>query len=112
MTKITNTSEGIRTVNATVNSKATQVSLKPGETKELDVIVSKGFEARVAGGQFKVSKTKPDETGLKAEHHGGGKFNVTKGEETLLSGLSKADADTFNAMSEGDKAAYVEASKS
>ncbi len=48
---------------------------------------------------------------LKAEHHGGGKFNVTQGEAVLLSGLSKADADAFNAMSEEDKAEYVKASK-
>lgn len=48
---------------------------------------------------------------LKAEHHGGGKFNVTQGEAVLLSGLSKADADAFNAMSDEDKAAYVDASK-
>lgn len=48
---------------------------------------------------------------LKAEHHGGGKFNVTEGETVHLSGLSKADADAFNAMSAEDKAAYVEAEK-
>lgn len=48
---------------------------------------------------------------LKAEHHGGGKFNVTQGETVHLSGLSKADADAFNAMSAEDKAAYVEAEK-
>lgn len=48
---------------------------------------------------------------LKAEHHGGGKFNVTQGENVMLSGLSKVDADAFNAMSAEDKAAYVEASK-
>jgi hypothetical protein len=50
-------------------------------------------------------------TPLKAEHHGGGKFNVTQGDNVLLSGLSKADADAFNAMNDEDKAAYVEASK-
>ncbi|WP_311272185.1 MULTISPECIES: hypothetical protein [unclassified Rhizobium] len=48
---------------------------------------------------------------LKAEHHGGGKFNVTQGEAVLLSGLSKAEADDFNAKSDEDKAAYVDASK-
>lgn len=48
---------------------------------------------------------------LKAEHHGGGKFNVTQGEAVLLSGLSKAEADDFNSKSDEDKAAYVEASK-
>lgn len=45
--------------------------------------------------------------GLKAEHHGGGKFNVTNGETVLLKGLSKADADAFNDMSDEDKSAYV-----
>lgn len=48
---------------------------------------------------------------LKAEHHGGGKFNVTEGETVHLSGLSKADADAFNQMSPEDKAAYVAAEK-
>lgn len=48
---------------------------------------------------------------FKAEHHGGGKFNVTEGETVHLSGLSKADADAFNAMSAEDQKAYVEAEK-
>lgn len=47
---------------------------------------------------------------LKAEHHGGGKFNVTQGENVIVTGLSKADADAFNAMSAEEKAAYVDAS--
>lgn len=51
--------------------------------------------------------TKKDDVGLKAEHHGGGKFNITKGEEVLASGLTKADADAFNELSDDDKAAYV-----
>lgn len=56
-------------------------------------------------------KTKEADTGLKAEHHGGGKFNVTEGETVLLEGLSKVDADAFNEMSDEDKRAYVEATK-
>lgn len=56
-------------------------------------------------------KAKADETGLKAEHHGGGKFNVTEGETVHLSGLSKADADAFNAMTAEERKAYVEAEK-
>lgn len=48
---------------------------------------------------------------LKAEHHGGGKFNVTEGETVHLSGLSKADADAFNAMAANERKAYVEAEK-
>lgn len=44
---------------------------------------------------------------LKAEHHGGGRFIITKGETVLAKGLTKTDADAFNSMSYGDKAAYV-----
>jgi hypothetical protein len=45
--------------------------------------------------------------GLKAEHHGGGKFNITNGESVLAKGLSKADADAFNAMTPAEQAEYV-----
>lgn len=50
---------------------------------------------------------KADSDEIKAEHHGGGKFNITRGEEVLAKGLSKAEADAFNALSDEDKAAYV-----
>lgn len=60
-----------------------------------------------AKGKKGVTNPKPGDDGLKAEHHGGGKFNITEGEKTLLSGLSKADADAFNALSAEDKAAFV-----
>jgi predicted RNase H-like nuclease (RuvC/YqgF family) len=57
---------------------------------------------------LKADRPKPP---LKAEHHGGGKFNVTEGETLHLSGLSKADADAFNAMSDEDKAEFVRTEK-
>lgn len=57
------------------------------------------------------AKAQTPEQRLKAEHHGGGKFNVTEGETVHLSGLSKADADAFNAMSDEDKAKFVEGRK-
>lgn len=60
----------------------------------------------LSGGDAK-GKTAITNDGLKAEHHGGGKFNITEGETVLLSGLSKADADEFNALSPEDKAAFV-----
>ncbi|KQW79722.1 hypothetical protein [Brevundimonas sp. Root1279] len=53
------------------------------------------------------AKAKTADTTLKAEHHGGGKFRITQGEEVLLSDLSKADADAFNGLSDEDKAAFV-----
>lgn len=46
---------------------------------------------------------------LKAEHKGGGRFQITQGEAVLQSGLNKADADAFNAMTPDEKAAYVQA---
>lgn len=57
------------------------------------------------------AKGKEADASLKAEHHGGGRFNITEVETVHLSGLSKADADAFNGMSDEDKRAYVEASK-
>lgn len=47
------------------------------------------------------------DTGLKAEHHGGGKFRITEGEKVILTDLTKADADTFNALSDDAKAEFV-----
>jgi hypothetical protein len=61
-------------------------------------------------GRYRVvgnTKGKTAATGLKAEHHGGGKFNITEGETVLLGDLTKADADAFNALSDEDKAAFV-----
>lgn len=63
------------------------------------------FETISGSRQGKTGAT--GDAGLKAEHHGGGKFNITKGEEVLLAGISKADADAFNALSDEDKAAFV-----
>lgn len=62
-----------------------------------------------ANGKKAVTNTKDDTAAvsLKAEHHGGGKFNITQGETVLASGLSKADADAFNALSDEEKAEYV-----
>jgi hypothetical protein len=56
---------------------------------------------------FTEGKAKKTDDEIKAEHHGGGKFNITRGEEVLAKGLSKAEADAFNALSDEDKAAYV-----
>jgi hypothetical protein len=53
-----------------------------------------------------------DKPGLKAEHHGGGRFNVTEGETVLLSGLSKTEADAFNEMSPADQAKFIADKKS
>ena len=82
-----------------------------GKTAEVD----DKFRAKLEGNPFfkmgsaprKTGGKSTDDTGLKAEHHGGSKFNITRGEEVVAEGLSKADADAFNAMSDEEKAEYV-----
>lgn len=101
--------------------KATYVGEAEGDVEAFGVTFSAGkatdvaerYRAKVEGNPFfktgagKAEPKPKDEKALKAEHHGGGKFNITKGEEVLASGLSKADADAFNSMSDDEKAAYV-----
>lgn len=67
---------------------------------------------------FKVSETKEKAAegserpeGHRAIHKGHGKFSVVFGDkdEEVVTDLNKDDADTFNAMSEEDKAQYVKA---
>ena len=70
------------------------------------------YEVISSGGQGKTLVANPVEPRvLKAVHHGGGKFNIVDGEDVLLSGLAKVDADAFNGLSDEDKQAYVDASK-
>lgn len=59
---------------------------------------------KVDGGEAKPK----DEDGLKAVHNGGGRFVIKRDGEIIKEGLNKADADAFNALSDEDKAAYVE----
>ena len=67
------------------------------------------FEVISGNRKAKKAVTNPagGDASLKAEHHGGGKFNITQGEKVLLSGLSKEDADAFNGLSDDDKTAFV-----
>ncbi len=62
---------------------------------------------KVSGDKSETEKPVTATAGLKAEHHGGGKFNITNGETVVSTGLSKADADAFNALSDEEKLAYV-----
>ena len=43
-----------------------------------------------------------------AVHRGRGSYSVMLGDTEVIQGLTKADADAFNALSGEDKAAYVE----
>lgn len=64
----------------------------------------------VAGDKSETETPVTATDGLKAEHHGGGKFNITNGETVVAKGLTKADADAFNALSAEEKLAYVSGS--
>jgi len=44
---------------------------------------------------------------LEAKHRGKGSWSVMRGEDEVSSGLSKDDAEAFNAMSHTDQAEYV-----
>lgn len=55
------------------------------------------------------AKTEDDDTTLKAVHIAGGRYSIKRGDEELKKGLTKADAEAFNGMSDEDKAEYVAA---
>lgn len=108
--KVTNISDGPRGL----NTKSGPVVLNPKESRE-DIELSE-VEAKIAKGtgwfemSGKAAKTEPkSEAGLKARHKGGGAYVIMDGDTEVKAGLSRADADTFNAMSDEDKAAYVAA---
>lgn len=48
-----------------------------------------------------------DDNSLKAVHIAGGRYVIKRGDEELKKGLTKADAEAFNGMSDEDKAEYV-----
>lgn len=68
---------------------------------------------QVEGDDGQELKTSSTDGGLEAEHRGGGRYVIVHGEgdDDVIKGLTKADADAFNALSDEDKAAYVEANK-
>ena len=60
-----------------------------------------------------VLSTNPDLQGaldpnkLEARHRGRGSWSIMRGDEELKEGLSKDDAEAFNALSDEEKAEYV-----
>ena len=79
-----------------------------GEVTTTSSLTEEQIDAYAADGvKVTAAKGQPKDDGLKAEHHGGGKFRITEGEKVLLNDLSKADADAFNALSAEDKAKFV-----
>ncbi|MCO6050850.1 hypothetical protein NGM99_13785 [Mesorhizobium sp. RP14(2022)] len=92
--------------NASFATVTTELEAQRGRVGELEQVI--------ADRDAEIAKLKEGgvPAAIKAEHHGGGKFNVTQGETVILSGLSKADADKFNGLSDEEKASFIEKAKS
>lgn len=99
--KLTTATADIERLTGEVSALTTAAALHEQEVAGLNGLLA-GKDAEIAA-----LKAAASPAPLKAEHHGGGKFNITQGESVLAQGLSKADADAFNAMSDEDKAAFV-----
>lgn len=116
MTKITNSAAGVRIVNAKVGGKVQQVSLAPGETKDLDVVETKAHKARVERGDFKVGAKavkEPEKAfeGYAVTDKGRGWFVITKDGAEVTKSLREDDVKGFADKSDEDKAKFVEAAK-
>lgn len=115
--QITNTTKGVRLVNAKVGGSVTQVSLAPGETKDVDVIETAAFKARVKTGEFetKGSSSKQFEGGqggaFVVTDKGSGWFSISKDGAELTKSLRKDAIEGFDKLSDADKSAFVAANK-
>lgn len=93
------------------DGKATEV--KDADAAKFDgnpfFSVSAKAEKADAKTDTKDAKTDDDDTSLKAVHIAGGRYSIKRGDEELKKGLTKADAEAFNGMSDEDKAEYVAA---
>jgi|GEM_PF-3593406 len=92
------------------------IVLAPGETKPApvsvleNVVVKAWIDAKeLMKGETEEGQkpAKDGDTSLKAVHSGGGSYAVKRGDEVVLKGMTKADAEAFNAMSDEDREALV-----
>ncbi len=118
--QITNTTKGVRLVNAKVGGSVTQVSLAPGETKDVDVIETAAFKARVKAGEFgtKGSGSKADDgqgggnaSAYTVTEKGAGWLVITQDGKEVTKGLRKDAVEGFDKLSDAEKAAFVAANK-
>ncbi|WJR67237.1 hypothetical protein QTA58_00235 [Neorhizobium sp. CSC1952] len=98
-----------------------KVKYKPGTTSQYGYDFADGKAVEVTDAKhlakfrgnpfFEVIEAKEpaksEDNELKAVHRGRGSFSIMQGDKELKEGLSKEDADAFNAMSDGEKAEYV-----
>ncbi|MDX3926742.1 MAG: hypothetical protein QHC90_13185 [Shinella sp.] len=98
-----------------------QVKYRPGATSQFGYDFEEGKSVEVTDARhlakfrgnpfFEVAEAKEqpkaDDNELKAVHRGRGSWSIVQGKTELKEGLSKEDAEAFNAMSAEDKAEYV-----
>ena len=89
---------------------------EPGKVVEIDdkhakkIAGNPHFEAvdgSVKADKPKANQTGDDEFGLEAVHRGRGSYSIMDGDKEVKAGLSKDEAEAFNALSDDDKAAHV-----
>ncbi|WFR98714.1 hypothetical protein [Rhizobium tumorigenes] len=84
------------------------VVFKDGEVTE----VSNDVAIRLFGNRYfeaadKETASENDDVTLEAVHRGRGTYAIISGDKVVKDGLSKEDSEAFNAMSDEDKAEYV-----
>lgn len=114
--KITNTGNGVRVINIKDGERVRSVAINPGQTVDVTPVETAVYKAAVKNGKLKTggsaSSTKENGGTYVTRHKGGGTYVVVDvlGNE-VMEGLTKADAESFAALSEKEKAEMVEASR-
>lgn len=109
--KVTNISNGPRGFNAVAGT----VFLEAGETSDDIEMVAGEITSAESTGYFKLSgKAAPAVASApvyEVKDKGAGWFAVFDGDAAVTKGLRKADVELFDAMTDDEKAAFVEANK-
>ena len=116
MAQVTNNSQAVRVINAKNGDRVVQVSIAPGQTKDIDVIETKVFKSAVDAGLFSVkggakAPSNPPAGGYAVTEKGSGWFAVTLDGKEVTKGLRKDAVDGFAKMNDEQKAAFVQANK-
>ncbi len=113
--EVTNKGESVLVLNGRIEGKLRQISLRPGETKEFDLIETHATAARIKAGTItvegKAAKAPESVDGYAVAEKGKGWYVVTKDGAAVTKSLRKEDVEGFDVMSDEDKAAFVDLHK-
>ncbi|SHI80027.1 hypothetical protein SAMN02745911_1207 [Aureimonas altamirensis DSM 21988] len=116
MAQVTNNSQAVRVINAKNGDRVVQVSIAPGQTKDIDVVETKVFKSAVEAGVLSVkggakASSSPPAGGYAVTEKGSGWFAITQDGKEVTKGLRKDAVDGFAKMNDEQKAAFVQANK-